>query len=38
MSPEEMQQIMKGWMSWKDGLEKGGHIKQLASGWIGTAK
>jgi hypothetical protein len=29
MSPEEMQQVMQHWMSWKDSLEQGGHIKQL---------
>jgi hypothetical protein len=29
ISPEQMQQMMKKWMDWKDGLEKNGHIKQL---------
>jgi len=29
ISPEQMQQLMKKWMDWKDGLEKNGHIKQL---------
>lgn len=29
ISPEQMQQIVKKWMDWKDGLEKGGHVHQL---------
>src|SRR4030095_750633 len=29
MSPEQMQQTMKKWMDWKDGLEKNGHVQQL---------
>ena len=29
MSPEQMQQMMKKWMDWKDGLEKNGQFKQL---------
>jgi hypothetical protein len=28
VSPEQMQQMMKKWMDWKDGLEQNGHIKQ----------
>jgi hypothetical protein len=28
VSPEQMQQMMKKWMDWKDGLEKSGHLKQ----------
>lgn len=29
ISPEQMQQIVKKWMDWKDGLEKGGHVHQF---------
>jgi len=28
MSPEQMQQTMKKWMDWREGLEKNGHIQQ----------
>ncbi len=28
VSPEQMQQMMKKWMDWKEGLEKNGHLKQ----------
>ena len=28
ISPEQMQQMMKKWMDWKDGLQKNGHLKQ----------
>jgi hypothetical protein len=29
MSPEQMQQVMRKWMDWKEELQKEGHIKQL---------
>ena len=29
ISPEQMQQMMQKWMSWKDTLEKSGHVKQF---------
>lgn len=29
MSPEQMQQTVKKWMDWKNGLEKNGHSIQL---------
>ena len=29
ISPEQMQQIVKKWMDWKDGLEKKGYVHQL---------
>ena len=29
MSPEQMQQILKKWMDWKETLEKNGHSKQF---------
>ena len=29
MSPEQMQQTVKKWMEWKNGLEKNGHNIQL---------
>ena len=38
MSPEQMQQIPKKWMDWKDTLEKNGHIKQLGERLDGTGK
>src|SRR5256712_2736786 len=38
MSPEQMQQIPKKWMDWKDTLEKKGHIKQLGERLDGTGK
>ena len=38
MSPEQMQQIMKKWMDWKDTLEKNGHVKQFGERLDGTGK
>ena len=38
MSPEQMQQVMKMWTDWKDGLEKGGHIKQLGERLDGSGR
>jgi hypothetical protein len=38
MSPEQMQENMKNWMSWKDMLEKNGHIQQLGDRLDGTGK
>jgi hypothetical protein len=38
MSPEQMQQVMKKWMDWKDTLEKHGHIKQLGDRLDGSGK
>jgi hypothetical protein len=29
ISPEQMQQTVKKWMEWKDGLQKNGHVNQL---------
>ena len=29
ISPEQMQQIVKKWTDWKDGLEKKGYVHQL---------
>ena len=29
ISPEQMQQTVKRWMEWKDGLQKNGHTVQL---------
>jgi hypothetical protein len=29
LSPEQMQQVVKKWMDWKDGLEKKGYVHQL---------
>jgi hypothetical protein len=38
ISPEQMQQIVKKWMDWKDGLEKKGHINQLGERLDATGK
>ena len=38
MSPEQMQQTMKNWMEWKEGMEKNGHIKQLGERLDGSGK
>src|SRR6266581_2199385 len=38
MSPEQMQQMTKKWMDWKDTMEKGGHIHQLGERLDGTGK
>src|SRR5438093_13261689 len=38
MSPEQMQQIPKKWMDWRDTLEKNGHIKQLGERLDGSGK
>jgi hypothetical protein len=27
LSPEQMQQVLKRWMDWKDQMEKSGHVK-----------
>ncbi|HLJ90192.1 MAG TPA: YciI family protein [Candidatus Angelobacter sp.] len=29
LSPEQMQQVMKQWMDWRDKLQKSGHLSQL---------
>jgi hypothetical protein len=38
ISPEQMQQIMKKWMDWRDVLEKNGHVKQFGERMEGTGK
>ncbi len=29
MSPEQMQQVVKKWMDWRNSLEKSGHLKKV---------
>jgi hypothetical protein len=38
LSPEQMQQIMKKWMDWRETLEKNGHTKQFGERLDGTGK
>jgi len=38
ISPEQMQQIVKKWMEWKDGLEKNGYVHQLGERLEATGK
>ena len=38
ISPEQMQQITKKWMDWKDTLEKNGHIHQFGERLDGSGK
>ncbi len=38
ISPEQMQQMMKKWMDWKDALDKNGHIRQLDERLDGSGK
>src|SRR5688500_441096 len=38
ISPEQLQQIVKKWMNWKDHLEKNSHIKQFGEQLDGTGK
>ena len=38
MSPEQLQQVMKNWMGWKEALEKKGHIHLLGNRLDGTGK
>ncbi|HLI29491.1 MAG TPA: YciI family protein [Terriglobia bacterium] len=38
ISPEQMQQVTKKWMDWKDALEKNGQIEQLGERLDGTGK
>src|SRR2546428_8885196 len=38
MSGEQMQQMTKKWMDWKDTLEKNGHVKDAGERLNGTGK
>jgi hypothetical protein len=38
LSPEQMQQVMKKWMDWRETLEKNGHTKQFGERLDGTGK
>jgi hypothetical protein len=38
MSPEQMQQVMKKWIDWRESLEKNGHIHQLGDRLDGKGK
>jgi hypothetical protein len=38
LSPEQMQQMVKKWMDWRDTLQKNGHIKQLGERLDQTGK
>ena len=38
LSPEQMQQILKQWMDWRDALEKSGHMGQAGQRLEGKGK
>lgn len=38
ISPEQMQQIVKKWMDWKDRLDKNGHLRQPGERLDGSGK
>ncbi len=38
MSPEQMQQTMTKWMTWKDDLQKNGHVHQFGERLDGSGK
>ncbi|HEX3436811.1 MAG TPA: YciI family protein [Pseudacidobacterium sp.] len=38
LSPEQMQQITKKWMDWRQGLEKGGYLYQAGERLDGSGK
>ena len=38
MSPEQMQQVVKKWMDWRNSLEKSGHIQKLGERLAPTGK
>jgi len=38
LSPEQMQQAMKKWVSWIDSLKTNGHIKQMGERLDGSGK
>lgn len=38
LSPEQMQQVVKKWMDWRNALEKNGHVQQFGERLDGTGK